>query len=492
MYVSVIISGIIMLLLAGLLVALHLLGHAFPSAASAIATLEMILLISILILVHEAGHFFAAEIFKIKVEKFAFGLPIGPILWKKNFRGVEILIHAFLFGGYVAFPDDDKDSGLPADSPERFMNRPAFQKFCVFSAGVTANVICAFLFVALTAIIWGQMPSGKYEIYIKNIVAPQSESVWQSGLEKGDKVISINDSDITIPSFINRYAQLHKKNDGKVNEISLETNYDNLKKSNPAFTREELIPKDVIIKLPKVEPERPISLNENVLKGFEKFKDNRLDLNENQKAIRDKIEVAGKNILVSDGTYTLNDIAYALSDSIAPLNIIVERNGEKITLNPIYPNTEGKIGIEYEIKEIVIPTKGPISVITTSTKYLWDKTVLLCYGLYQIFAGKIPASELHGIIAITKVGGDVINTSGFFSGLLLTAIISLDLAIMNFLPLPALDGGHVMFLIIEKIRGKKLSEETMEKIGTVFFMLLILLMILVCFNDIYALIMKKL
>ncbi len=490
MYVSVIISGIIMILLAGLLIALHLLGHAFPAAAPVFATIEMILLISILILVHEAGHFFAAEVFKIKVEKFAFGLPIGPVLWKRNFKGVEVLIHAFLFGGYVAFPDDDKDSGLPADSPERFMNRPAFQKFCVFSAGVTANVICAFLFVALTATIWGQMPSGKYEIHIKNIVAPQTESVWQSGLKKGDRIIQINGSEITIPGFINKYAQLHRKNDGKINEISLEKNYDNLKKLNPAFTRDEIIPKDVIIKLPKIEPEHPITLSENILKGFEKYKDNRLELNETQKAIRDKLD--GKNIIVSDGTYTLNNIAYAISDTIIPLYVIVERNGEKIALKPIFPNIEGKIGIEYDIKEIVIPTKGSISIITTSTKYLWDKTVLLCYGLYQIFAGKIPASELHGIIAITKVGGDVINNNGFFSGLLLTAIISLDLAIMNFLPLPALDGGHVMFLIIEKIRGKKLSEEAIEKIGTVFFMLLILLMVLVCFNDIYALIMKKL
>ncbi len=83
---------------------------------------------------------------------------------------------------------------------------------------------------------------------------------------------------------------------------------------------------------------------------------------------------------------------------------------------------------------------------------------MMIYGLYQIFTGQVPLKDLHGIVAITKVGGDIIDNSGIFSGLLLIAIISMDLAIVNFLPIPALDGGHIMFLIIEKLRGKPLDE----------------------------------
>ena len=108
----------------------------------------------------------------------------------------------------------------------------------------------------------------------------------------------------------------------------------------------------------------------------------------------------------------------------------------------------------------------------------------MVYGLGQIFTGKVPLKDLHGIVAITKVGGDIIQNSGLFYGLLLTAIISMDLAIVNFLPIPALDGGHILFLIIEKIRGRRLKDETVEKIGTVFFSLLIILMVLIIFNDI--------
>lgn len=490
MYISIVISTIIMIILVGLLVLLHALSAAFPAAGQVIATIQMILLISILILVHEAGHFFMAEVFKIRVTKFGFGLPIGPTLWSKKFGDIEILIHAFLFGGYVEFPDDDKDLNLPADSPERFMNRPAYQRFCVLSAGVFANVVWAFIFVMLTAAIWGQIPAGKYDVYVKEITAPKTESIWHSGMEVGDKIVEINGSKVYLPNTTNVFSELSKSYDGKVDSKFVEENYKKLKSLNLIFTREEIIPKDVIVKLPPLEHEKAIKLDKDVIRGFVKYKDERVILNDTQKKLRDNFK--GKSIVVSDGSYTLNDIAYAISDNSAPLNIVVSRNGKRIKLKPIYPNEKGYIGINKDIREVTIQTKNPIAIVTASTKYLWKQTELLFYGLYQIFTGKIPLSELHGIIAITKVGGDVIHSSGIFSGLLLTAIISMDLAIMNFLPLPALDGGHVMFLILEKIRGRKVDEETMNKIATVFFMALIVLMIVVSFNDVYALITKKL
>ena len=180
----------------------------------------------------------------------------------------------------------------------------------------------------------------------------------------------------------------------------------------------------------------------------------------------------------------MSDIAKAISDNKHPLNLVVERNGKNLTLKPIYPDEKGKIGIELAQKEILYKTKGIKSILKYSTKYLWDNTYNMIYGLGQIFTGKVPLKDLHGIVAITKLGGDIIEHSGMFYGLLLTAIISMDLAIVNFLPIPALDGGHVLFLIIEKIRGKRLKDETVEKIGSFFFLLLIFLMVVIIVNDI--------
>lgn len=450
----------------------------------------MILLLSVLILVHEAGHFLAAKMFKMKVARFGFGLPIGPTLWEKQIGDVKVLVHAFLLGGYVAFPDDDKELNLPADSPDRFMNRPVYQRFIVVSAGVFANVVCAFVLVFLTAALWGQMPSGKYDIYVKDIVAAKEASVWQSGLEKGDKILKINGINATTTAAPIIIAQLSKENDGKVNPDFANKNLEKLKKLNQTFTQDEIIPKDVLIKLPEKEFEQAITINENVLKGLEKYNDTEIKLSDKQLKLRDNI--SNKNYIISDGETTLKDVSLAISDNVHPINMEVLRNGKIISLKPIYPSKEGLMGIQMEVKEIVIPTKGPKAIIKTSINYLWEQTSMLLYGLYQIFTGKIPLKDLHGIVAITKVGGDIIEHNGFFSGLLLTAIISLDLAIVNFLPIPALDGGHVLFLIIEKLRGKPLNEETIDKIGTVGFMLLIALMILVVFNDIYALITQKL
>ena len=449
----------------------------------------MILLLSVLILVHEAGHFLAAKAFKMKVSKFGFGLPIGPTLWEKQVGDVKVLIHAFLLGGYVAFPDDDKDLDLPKDSPDRFLNRPIYQRAVVVSAGVIANIICAFVFVLLTAFLWGNMPSGKYEVYINKSLPEKNQQIEMSGLQQDDKVIKINGSEITTSYALSLFAQQSKKFDGKADESFVEENYTKLKKLNPAYKENEVIPEDVLVQLPPFQTEKEIVLNKNVLRGYERYIDKQISLNTIQKDLREK--VFEKKYIISDGTLTLKDIAYAISDNVRPLNITVLRGDKEVEIKPIYPTEEGLIGVQLNVKEVLIPVTGVKSAIVTSGKYLYDQTYMLLYGLYQIFTGKIPLKDLHGIIAITKVGGDIIDNSGIFSGLLLIAIISLDLAIVNFLPIPALDGGHIMFLIIEKIKGRPLEEEVIDKIGTAGFLFLILLMVFVIFNDLFALITKQ-
>lgn len=449
----------------------------------------MILLLSVLVLVHEAGHFFAARFFKIKVEKFGFGLPVGPVLYETKWGDTKILIHALLLGGYVAFPDDEKDCELSKDSPERFSNKPIYQRAIVVSAGVLANVACAFVFVFLTAALWGHMPSGKYEIFAKDIVAAKNQSVWQSGLEKNDKIVEINGTKINSTYALLSFIQMSKTNDGKVDSNFEASNFVELKKLNPALLKDEIIPEGVAVRLPPIKYEDPIKLDEKVLNGMKKHKDNQLVLTAAQKKLRDQIK--GKKAYVSDGKYTLNDVAFAISDNSHPISMKVVRNGKIIPLKPMLANTKGLLGIKLEAKEILIPTKTFKQVIVTSSKYLYYNTYMMIYGLYQIFTGQIQLTDLHGIIAITKVGGDIIENSGIFSGLLLIAIISMDLAIVNFLPIPALDGGHIMFLIIEKLRGKPVNEETIEKIGNIGFWFLIALMFFVIFNDILGLITKK-
>ena len=160
--------------------------------------------------------------------------------------------------------------------------------------------------------------------------------------------------------------------------------------------------------------------------------------------------------------------------------------------NDLQTSKDGLLGVKLEVSEIFLPIKTPLDVITHSWDYLVDNTKLMLLGLWQLVSGKIPLSDMHGIVAITKVGGDIIENSGMLKGLLLSAIISIDLAIINLLPIPALDGGHLMFLALEKICGRELDEKMVEGMSRVFFALLILLMVYVVFNDIFALVTKQL
>lgn len=454
-----------------------------------ISIVAMLLLISILVLVHEAGHFLAARMFKIKVERFGFGLPFGPILWQKQCGETLVVVHAFLLGGYVSFPDDDKDNSLPKDSPERFVNKPIYQRLVVVSAGVFANILCAIFIVILTALMWGKLPTENYETIIKDLSPKDNAAITYSGFQKGDKILEINGSPVDSAYAFQLYAIKSRKFDGMVSLDTVKKTLEKLQKLNPKVTASELIPEGKIIKLSKTQPEAALTLSEDMLRGYERISDNKIALNDNQKALRNTLE--GKKLYKSDGFTTLVDLAFALSDTVCPMNIKIERNGRTIELAPIYSNEKGVVGVQLDKKQIFTETKGFKNAIENSYTYLYSQTKMLLKGLWQLFSGKVPLENMHGVVAVVKYGGDVIQQDGFWQGLLLTALISLDLAIVNFLPIPALDGGHVLFLLLEKIYGKPLDEDTVNSIATAGFMFLILLMIVVLYNDIVALALHK-
>ena len=450
--------------------------------------LIMILLLSLLILVHEAGHFIAARAFGIRVEKFGFGLPVGPTLFKTKCGDTEILVHAFLLGGYISFPDDEKESDIPEDSPERFINKPAWQRAVVVSAGVIANVICAFALVMLVATWTKQLPSGEYEIYTGSISAPQNASIWDSGLEEGDRILSVNGCKTENIYSLVTIVKNSAKSNGIISQATVDKNYKSLKSLNPALEKDEIIPNDLSIRLPEKPETDIITMDKYTARGAKYFKKEGFKLDDNLKTLKNEID--GKTVYTSNGKHTLYDVAKAISDGVHPIYLKVLRNNQEIDLSPIYPDENGLIGIGLIPKQKMVETNNPIKIIKGSSKYLWDNTYMMMYSLGQLFTGNIPLKEMHGVVAITKIGGDMIEKTGKSAGILLAALISMNLAILNILPIPALDGGHLMFLIIEKIKGRPLDDKVIEKISSIFFTLLIFLMIFIIFNDITLLVRK--
>ena len=454
----------------------------------------MILLISFLILVHELGHLLTAKMLGFKVTRFGFGLPVGPTLFKGKIGDIEILVHAFLLGGYVSFPDDDENPDLPKDSPDFFHNQAIWKRAIVLCAGVVANMLCAIALVMFTAAITHKLPTDRAIVYIKAIKEEKGASVANSGLQKGDIILKINGSDIIQPFQTNIYAKASKKFDGYVSNEAYNKVLKDLQAKNPDIKNAyEPLSKNTKILLVKPADEAPIKLSAAALMGIEKIKNDSIKLDSKLIKMRDALQ--GKKEIASDGTTKLCDVAKALADTRKPMIFTVKRkvNGEDkvIELKPIYSNEEGVIGIERDGERVLIKTTSPLTILTGSLQYTWINTKYTLLGLEKLITGQIPVKELRGIVAATKMGGDMIEHSGILNGILLTAIISINLAVMNLLPIPALDGGHLMFLIIESIKGKPVDEKVMAKVSNFFFLLLIILMMVLIFNDILAIVTKQ-
>ncbi|MBR5304664.1 MAG: RIP metalloprotease RseP [Candidatus Gastranaerophilales bacterium] len=454
----------------------------------------MILLISLLVLVHEAGHFIAARMCGIRVTRFGIGMPIGPSLKIFKWGHTDFYLHAFLFGGYVSFPEDtqkeDEKNGeevLPSDSSELYENKTIAQKLFVVSAGVLMNIVFAIFLVIFCASVFHKLPTSNQNLYVDNFSSNKTSNIQEVGLIKGDKILKVNDIKIDSMYQLTLFAKNSKLFDDYAQKDLIEKNLAELKKINPQIKNE--ISNGQKIKLPKANVENSLELNKNILIGLERYKKDGVELSQNQIELRNKIY--SKKSFLADKNYTLNDFAIALSDTYKPIKITVLRNNKEFSFENIKVEKEGIFGMMLKIEEIFIPTNTFKEIIIKSFDYLYTTTSTMLKSLWQLITGKVSVSDMHGVIAVVKIGGDIIASKGLLNGLLLTAMISINLAIMNFLPIPALDGGHVMFLLIEKITGKKPSKELGEKITNFFFILLIILMIAICYNDIFALVTKK-
>ncbi len=451
----------------------------------------MLALLSILILVHEMGHFLVARKLGIKVERFGFGLPFGPTLYETKWGDTIICVHSFLLGGYVSFPDDDPDSDIPADSQLRIANRKIWERTLVVSAGVIANAVIAYLIVLFVAGFSGGLPSGNFNIYVDSLQSDKSMSSHNIGIKSKDKIVSANG--VTINNF-NKFieiAQRSKKFDNYVAEEKIDSQLEKLQALNLSITNPNTsIQQGTKIILPAQTDEQKIIIPDDVLEGITKKDPEGILLTSEEITLRNELDK--KTEYLSNGKYNLNQLAIATADTVHPIYITVERNGKKLELKPAYPNKDGLIGIKLQVEEIMETVNSPVNAVTKSWDYLYRNSYYMVKGLGMIITGQIPLNQVHGIVAITKVGSDIIENRGIWDGLLLTALISIDLAIVNLLPIPALDGGHLLFLFIEKLRGKPVEEKVQEAFARYGFLFLIGLMVLIIFNDIFALVTDKL
>ena len=427
-------------------------------------TAQLLLGLSILVGVHELGHLLAAKAFGMRVEKYSIGFP--PKIWGKKFGETEYSIGAIPLGGFVKISgmiDESLDVKNLGSEPQpwEFRSKPAWQRLIVMMGGIIVNVITGIIIFIFIMFSQGDTYLSKEELNKHGIVA--YELGEQIGLKTGDKVLNINGEDY------NKFQDLISP------DILLGTDgYYTVSREG-----EELqvnIPNNFLNDLSKGKERRPFI-------GYRMpFEVGRIPAGSNARQggllERDRIlKIAGQEVTYFD------EVAPILAaNRNGTVEVIVDRENEETTLQ-LLVDENGKLGFYPSplINESRISYSFGES-ISKGTNHAFGVVWLNIRAFGKIFSGDIsPRNSLSGPIGIAGLFGGNWDWLNFWN---ITGLLSMVLAFMNFLPIPALDGGHVMFLTWEIVTGRKPSDKFLENAQKVGMVLILSLMVFAIFNDI--------
>lgn len=443
---------------------------------------QLLLSLSILVVLHELGHFGAAKWFKTRVEKFYLFFNPGFSLFKVQKGETEYGIGWLPLGGYVKISgmiDESFDKEQMAEEPKpyEFRSKPAWQRLIIMIGGVTVNFILGIILFAMVMWIWGVefIPNSAVK---EGITA--SEMGYDMGLRDDDILVSIGDKEI-------------KKFDSRVLTKEIVINDAKEIKVMRKGT-ETLIPIDekFVGELTKYE-NRNTSLFHLKFPAVVKEFDEKSPAEAKKAGLKIGDEIIGVN--GKPTPYFHNFYNTALGEKTENLNFQIKRNSDTLNLeyktmfpgkvSPIKklfgkkPVPRRRIGfkvedesnyVDYEVEKYGFMESIPKG-LSMSWEFLTDQ--MKAFG--QMFSGKIKASEsLGSFISIGKMFGSTWDWRRFW---IMTASLSILLGFLNLLPIPALDGGYVMFLLFESITGIKVSDRVMEIATLIGFGLLIILMV---------------
>jgi len=424
---------------------------------------QLILALSIIVTIHEFGHFIAARAFGIRVEKFfLFFDAWGIKLFKFKKGDTEYGIGWLPLGGYVKISgmiDESMDKEalkLPPKEYE-FRSKPAWQRLIVMLGGVIMNFILGIALMAFVTLKYEKeyLPVDSIDtgIYAYDLGK-------EVGFETGDKLISVNGekldrfSDITSQSNLMGATVTVLRNGEEVKITIPDDFYKNYTKSRPLFIRAD----NYAFSIDSVLADGPAD-KAGILSG-------------DKILFVDSVEINSfgdfRNSVVNNGGKTV------------VINLL--RNNDTLNLN-VNVDSAGLVGVFTNTP----PYQYKNYSLADGLKYGWNDGISVleanAKGFGKIFSGKEKATDsLQGPIGIATIYGSEWKWHRFW---FLTAMISLILAFMNLLPIPALDGGHVVFLTFEAITRRKLSDNFMEKAQMVGMVLLLGLMVFVIGNDIW-------
>jgi regulator of sigma E protease len=439
---------------------------------------QFLLSLSLLIILHELGHFIPAKLFKTRVEKFYLFFDVKYSLIKKKIGETEYGIGWLPLGGYVKISGmidesmDKEQMALPPQ-PWEFRSKPAWQRLIIMLGGVTVNFILAFIIYIGMAFAYGDTYIANSDL--KDGLLIENQAMLNAGFKTGDKIISVDgvkiakfDNDINMKVILGKEILIERN--GTQQTIKMPVDFvDRLSKFEKGTlldirmpfvigavtdqsTNKEIQPKDVVV-----------TLNGQTAKYFDQAQ----TILENNK---------GKTI---------------------PATVLRDQKEKQIQVTV---NNDGKLGVQlgglsfdsleklgyYKVSKQEFSFLESIPVGITK-----GKNQVVGYGkqLKLIFSPSTGAyKQVGGFKAIFDIFPSTWSWETFWT---ITALLSIMLGVMNLLPIPALDGGHVMFLLYEIVSGKKPSDKFLENAQMVGFVLLITLLLFANGNDIYKAIVGK-
>jgi len=437
-----------------------------------IKALQLLLSLSILIVLHEMGHFIPAKLFKTRVEKFFLFFDVNFALFKKKIGETVYGIGWLPLGGYVKISgmiDEsmDKEQMAQPPKPYEFRSKPAWQRLIIMLGGVTVNIILGFLIYMMVLFVWGSQEMSNDGIPDGLIV---SENVEQYGFRNGDRITKINDEvQDNILSMngglkINRYLMMRDVETVEVLHQNGEKETINIPEDigDNLFKKGDMFPFGL-----KVDP----ILNKVV---------------EGSTAEKAGLKV-GDRIVAFNGEpiETWKDFDKNKNENLSKsFTLAVENKDKELREIRMSTDSTGIIGVNVNPLNRITPTQKDYSIgesLTQGFDYAYW-TLHDYVAQFKYVFTKEGATKVGGFGAIGNMFPPEWDWHSFWMN---TALLSIILAFMNILPIPALDGGHVMFLLYEIISGRKPNDKFMEYAQMVGFFLLIALLLFANGNDVY-------
>ncbi|OYX17945.1 MAG: RIP metalloprotease RseP [Algoriphagus sp. 32-45-6] len=427
---------------------------------------QLLLGLSILVGLHELGHLLTAKMFGMRVEKFSIGFPpkIAGFQWGET----EYSIGAIPLGGFVKISgmvDESMDTAQMASEPQpwEFRSKPAWQRLIVMLGGIIVNVITGI--VIFVVLVWnnGETYFSRDQVIQNGIVAYEyGEAI---GLKTGDKILDINGEpynsigDLTSGSALlseNGYYTVDRN--GEILQIDIPRGFIN------TFNSEEAFSKFVALRFP--------------------FEVGAVD--KGSGAEQAGIEVGDQILAVNQTPITYFDQMQSALQNLKNQSAQIVRQRESVIDTLTIPVTEeARIGIA--INPLIEPVRrdyGFGEAVSKGTARAFGVVIVNAKALGKMFTGEVSAKNVSGPIGMAKIYGASWDWVKFWS---ITGLISMILAFMNLLPIPALDGGHVMFLLYEMVSGRAPSDKFLENAQKVGMVILLALMVFAIGNDILKL-----